>query len=59
MDSYLEIARKVLREARQPLSARQILKAAYQLQIVPRDLYPPDDICSLATPFPSQMMAVV
>lgn len=39
MDSYLEIARKVLREARQPLSPRQILKVAYQLQIVPRDLY--------------------
>lgn len=39
MDSYLEIARKVLRESRQPLTARQILKAAYQLQIVPRDLY--------------------
>jgi len=39
MDNYLEIARKVLREARQPLSARQILKSAYQLQIVPRDLY--------------------
>jgi hypothetical protein len=39
MDNYLEIARKVLREARLPLSARQILKAAYQLQIVPRDLY--------------------
>ncbi|MFT8245552.1 winged helix-turn-helix domain-containing protein [Roseomonas sp. BN140053] len=39
MDSYLEIARKVLHSARQPLSARQILKSAYQLQIVPRDLY--------------------
>jgi hypothetical protein len=39
MDSYLEIARKVLREARRPLSARQILKAAYQLHIVPRELY--------------------
>jgi hypothetical protein len=39
MDSYLEIAKKVLKEARQPLSAREILKAAYQLQIVPRDLY--------------------
>lgn len=39
MDSYLEIARKVLREARQPLNARQILKAAYQLHIVPRGLY--------------------
>jgi hypothetical protein len=39
MDSYLHIAKKVLREARQPLSAQQILKAAYQLQIVPRDLF--------------------
>ena len=39
MDSYLEIAKRVLKEARQPLSARQILKSAYQLQIVPRDLY--------------------
>jgi len=39
MDNYLEIARKVLREARQPLSARQILKAAYQLHMVPRELY--------------------
>lgn len=39
MDSYLLIAQKVLKEARQPLSAREILKAAYQLQIVPRDLY--------------------
>jgi hypothetical protein len=39
MDSYLEIARKVLREVRQPLSAKQILRTAYQLQIVPRDLY--------------------
>lgn len=39
MDSYLEIARKVLHTARQPLSARQILKSAYQMQIVPRDLY--------------------
>lgn len=39
MDSYLEIARKVLGEARQPLNARQILKAAYQLHVVPRELY--------------------
>jgi hypothetical protein len=39
MDNYLQIARKVLREARHPLSARQILRVAYQLQIVPRDLY--------------------
>ncbi len=39
MDSYLEIARTVLRSSRQPLSARQILKTAHQLQLVPRDLY--------------------
>ena len=39
MDSYLEIARTVLRGSRQPLSARQILKTAHQLQLVPRDLY--------------------
>lgn len=39
MDSYLKIAKKVLLEARQPLSARQILKLAYQLQVVPPDLY--------------------
>ena len=39
MSSYLTIASKVLREARQPLSATQILRAAYDLQIVPRDLY--------------------
>ncbi|MDA9466605.1 winged helix-turn-helix domain-containing protein [Bradyrhizobium sp. CCBAU 53415] len=39
MDSYLAIARRVLSEARQPLSAVQILRAAYDLQIVPRNLY--------------------
>jgi hypothetical protein len=39
MNSYLTIASKVLSEARQPLSAVQILRAAYDLQIVPRDLY--------------------
>jgi hypothetical protein len=39
MDSYLTIAAKVLREARQPLSARQILRAAYRLQIVPANLH--------------------
>jgi hypothetical protein len=39
MDSYREIARKVLGEARQPLNARQILKAAHQIHIVPRELY--------------------
>ena len=39
MDSYLEIARAVLRSSRQPMSARQILRTAHQLQLVPRDLY--------------------
>ena len=39
MDSYLSIAAKVLREARRPLSAKQILEAAYKLQIVPSGLY--------------------
>ena len=39
MNSYLTIAAKVLREARQPLSAPDILKAAYRLQIVPPNLY--------------------
>lgn len=39
MDRYLEIAREVLRSSKQPLSARQILRVAHQLQLVPRDLY--------------------
>ncbi len=39
MNSYLAIAAKVLEQARQPLSARQILQAAYQSHIVPGDLY--------------------
>lgn len=39
MDSYLAIARAVLKSSRQPLSARQILKTAHQLQLVPRDLF--------------------
>lgn len=39
MDSYVSIASKVLTEMRQPMSARQILQIAYQLQIVPDDLY--------------------
>jgi len=39
MDTYLEIARTVLKRTRQPLSARQILKTALQMQLVPRDLY--------------------
>jgi len=39
VDSYLEIARAVLRSSRQPLSAPQILRIAHQMQLVPRDLY--------------------
>ena len=39
MDSYLEIARTVLKRTRRPLSARQILKTALQMQLVPRELY--------------------
>ncbi len=39
MDSYLDIARKVLVETRRPLSARQILKIAYRMQVVPADLF--------------------
>lgn len=39
MNSYLSIAAKVLYEIRQPLSARQILEAAYRLQIVPEQLF--------------------
>jgi len=39
MDSYLEIARAVLKSSRQPMSARQILRTAHQLQLVPRDLF--------------------
>ena len=39
MNSYLTIAAKVLREARQPLSAPEIFEAAYRRQIVPNNLY--------------------
>ena len=39
MDSYLAIARAVLKSSGQPLSARQILKTAHQMQLIPRDLY--------------------
>ena len=39
MDSYLDLAANVLRELRRPLDARQMLKTAYQLSIVPRNLY--------------------
>jgi HB1, ASXL, restriction endonuclease HTH domain len=39
MDSYLELAEKVLKRARRPLDARQILTSAYRLSIVPNGLY--------------------
>ena len=39
MDSYLQIAHQVLRTHRRSLSAKQILKSAYQLGIVPPHLY--------------------
>lgn len=39
MNSYATIAYKVLKEVRQPLSARQILETAYRLQLVPSGLY--------------------
>jgi hypothetical protein len=38
VDSYLEIAQRVLRAARRPLSAKGILDAAYSAQIVPDHL---------------------
>lgn len=38
MDSYLDIAHKVLRASRRPMSARGILNAAYRAQIVPEHL---------------------
>lgn len=39
MDSYLDLAARVLREVRKPLGARQILQTAYQMRIVPQNLY--------------------
>lgn len=39
MSSYLQIAEKVLRAERRPLSARAILKQAYFLEIAPHHLY--------------------
>ncbi|KAA0969380.1 hypothetical protein FPY71_12560 [Aureimonas fodinaquatilis] len=39
MSSYLQIAEEVLRSARQPLSARAILKQAYSLEIAPYHLH--------------------
>lgn len=38
MDSYLDIAHKVLRASRRPMSAQGILNAAYRAQIVPEHL---------------------
>lgn len=39
MDTYLEIARTILKSARRPLSARAILRMAYKAQVVPSHLY--------------------
>lgn len=39
MDSYLDIAHKVLRTARRPMTAKGILDAAYKARIVPQHLY--------------------
>lgn len=39
MDSYLDLAAQVLKHARRPLSAKIILQTAYQLSIVPKNLY--------------------
>lgn len=39
MDSYLDIARTVLKSVRQPMSARQILRTAHQLHLVPSELF--------------------
>lgn len=39
MDSYLEIAEKVLRAARRPMTAKRILNAAYRANVVPDHLY--------------------
>lgn len=39
MDSYLEIAQRVLRASRRPMTATGILEAAYTAAIVPKHLY--------------------
>ena len=39
MNNYLSIAKAVLRNARQPLSARQMMKRAYELELVPSSLF--------------------
>jgi len=39
LDSYLNIAERVLRSVRKPMSAQKILDAAYRAKIVPHTLY--------------------
>lgn len=39
MNSYLQIAEAVLKKTNQPLSASEILEAAYRLQLVPEHLF--------------------
>ena len=39
MDSYLEIAERVLKAARRPMTAKGILNAAYRAEIVPDHLH--------------------
>ena len=39
MNRYLEIAEKVLEGALRPLSAKNILKLAYEKNLVPKELY--------------------
>lgn len=39
MDSYLEIAQRILRASRRPMTATGILEAAYAAAIVPKHLY--------------------
>lgn len=39
MDSYLEIAHRILRISRRPMSAKGILDAAYKARLVPKHLY--------------------
>lgn len=39
MDAYLDIAKKVLETTRKPMSARQLLDAAYLMKIVPHHLH--------------------
>jgi hypothetical protein len=39
MNSYLQLAEAVLKKTKQPLSASEILEAAYRLQLVPEHLF--------------------